>query len=489
MEGISLTELLQLERNLTEAQALTTSHSQTSLLPSHDELLAIHNSSSLSEVSIDAIKGLLQQDGSFNLALSCSKCHQSLFYDDECASSGTLKDNLQSCCHSSFEQTKHATELEISFWWFLLNSFSSCVVTLPNYTRLMIMNGIPPSLRSRLWGLLTQASDSSGVVDPYMEKLYESLNTDVSPDISIISKDVNRTFPELSMFSEYKTKVKFERILNAYSIFDSDMGYCQGLQFIVAPLLFHFQDELKTFNALVKLFEHNKLRSIYDSEMSGLNLWFYQFEKIFEKELPALFQHFQELEIDLNIFLSQWFLSFYSVTMPFNFLIRMFDILLLEGVKETLFRVGIAILSKNADLLQSIDETELTYQHLLSENCWGSFSQDVDQFMTAITALDVQSFTQVSLVALENQFTKLDKKHTSNRSFFNKVLDNFKTTAESVLSSNNDDGTSKSVFSATNSSQFSINEDFDLVEGLYKLCLEKGIDDPLLSRVKEKLYA
>lgn len=491
-----LADLLQLETNLAHAAVMLDTERQPSLLVSHLERFGVQGgASSHGEISTDEIKQLLELDGVFNLSLSCAECNQTLFYDDDCAASGSLKEGLQSCCHTTLDHSRKSSDLDISFWWFFLNSFSRCILTLPNYTRLMLTNGVPPQLRNRVWGVATHSADAQGVADCYMKTLYESLNKDVSPDISIIAKDVNRTFPHLSMFTSYETKVHFENILNSYSIFDSDMGYCQGVQFIVAPMLFHFQDELKAFNALVKLFEVNNLRTIYDTEMSGLNLWFYQFEKIMELELPELHNHFIELDIDMNMFLAQWFLSFHSITMPFNFLMRMFDVLLMEGAKETLIRVGITLLSKNGKLLQSIDDQELIYQHLLSENCWGILQGDVDGFFSSVMSLTVDNFTQDHLNGLEEQFENLDKKKHSNKSFFNKFLKNFRSTAESVLSSSMEQTSAShsrsTMFSSANSSQISMHNeaDFELVEGLYKLCLEKGVDDPLLSRLKDRLYA
>lgn len=479
MEG--LTELFQLESKLAEAQGALGAD-QTALLLAQLEL---RTTQTTAEISIDDIRHLLSQYGAFNLSLSCNECHQTLFDDDERAAKGSLKEGLQPCCKRTFLQQSETTDIDVAFWWFVLNSFTSCMMSLPNYTRLMLERGVPSALRSRVWGIITQSADASGATDQYLSTLYRSLNKDVSPDISIIMKDVNRTFPEILTFCEYETKFKFENILNAYSIFDSDMGYCQGVQFIVAPLLFHFGDELKSFNALVKLFELNKLRTIYDNEMSGLTLWFFQFDKIMGVELPSLHSHFQSLDIDMNMFLSQWFLSFCSVTIPFNFLIRMFDVLLLEGAKETLFRVGITILAHNSKLLESIDDPEVIYQHLLSENCWGIFQNDVDDFISSMMSLDVTQYGTESLAKLEMEFSKLEGQKSTNKSFFNKVLDNFKSTAESVLSSHEE--SPKSLFSMANASQGSLEEDLELVEGLYKLCLERGIDDPILTRVKDRL--
>ncbi|ODQ62449.1 hypothetical protein WICANDRAFT_76617 [Wickerhamomyces anomalus NRRL Y-366-8] len=501
MDSTTFQQLLELESNLSKAQQFLNTSNQTALLLSHLENLNNHSTAhtGFDGVEIKDIESLLQQTGSFDLAISCSSCNQLIYENDECAKNQIHKDNLQPCCMKMLKNLKQDDELEITFWWFFINNFSNCILTLPNYTRFMLTNGIPTSLRDRIWGLLTFSNNSKGENDEYLLNLYESLNKDISPDIRIITKDVNRTYPQLSMFTEFETKSKFEKILNAYSIFDSDMGYCQGLQFIVAPMLFHFdKDDFKTFNSLVKFFEINKLRNIYDNQMSGLNLWFYQFEEIFKHELPELSTYLIDtLNVDLKVFLSQWFLSFYSITIPFNFLIRVFDIMFLEGVKETLLRVGIVILSKNSKLLQSIDESELVYQHLLSENCWGVFQNNVDSFINEIMNLNIEQYTEENLQQLStnySQSTTKEEQDISPNSFISKMFTNLKYNAESILSSPIDSISSSksslfSINSESESSNTSIFEsDFDLVESLYKMCLEKGLDGPILDKVKDRLY-
>lgn len=500
MNDSNFQQLLELEGNLAKAQQFLDKSDQTTLLISHLEKLNMHSTSrsGFEELSIGDVEALLQESGSFDLALCCSACNQTIFENDQCAKDQIHKDNLQPCCLKMLKSLRNHDSLEVTFWLFFINNFSNCILTLPNYTRFMLSNGIPTSLRDRIWGLLTFSNDSNGEIDEYLLNLYESLNKDISPDIRIITKDVNRTYPQLSMFKDFETKEKFEKILNAYSIFDSDMGYCQGLQFVVAPMLFHFNNDFKTFNSLVKFFEINKLRNIYDNQMSGLNLWFYQFEQIFKNELPELSTHFKELDVDLKVFLSQWFLSFYSITIPFSFLIRVFDLMFLEGVKETLLRVGLIILSKNSKLLRSIDESELIYQHLLSENCWGVFQNNVNSFINEIVNLEIEQYTEENLQGLSNEYSelKIDEEEiaNSNNSFITKMFTNIKYNAESILSApmdSNSSSSSKSSLFSVNTESTSTNlfeSDHDLIESLYKMCVGKGMDDPILEKVKSRLY-
>lgn len=48
----------------------------------------------------------------------------------------------------------------------------------------------------------------------------------------------------------------FRRILLNYAVFNPDMGYCQGMSDLVAPLLTEIQDESDTFWCFVGLMEN-----------------------------------------------------------------------------------------------------------------------------------------------------------------------------------------------------------------------------------------
>ena len=55
----------------------------------------------------------------------------------------------------------------------------------------------------------------------------------------MIQRDLARTYPRLRLFKETSGEGQraMGRILRAYSVLDSEVGYCQGLGFLVGPLL------------------------------------------------------------------------------------------------------------------------------------------------------------------------------------------------------------------------------------------------------------
>lgn len=57
----------------------------------------------------------------------------------------------------------------------------------------------------------------------------------------MIQRDINRTFPAHDFFKEAGGlgQDSLYRISKAYAVYDSEVGYCQGLSFLAATLLLH----------------------------------------------------------------------------------------------------------------------------------------------------------------------------------------------------------------------------------------------------------
>ncbi|KAG1066083.1 hypothetical protein G6F42_026723 [Rhizopus arrhizus] len=73
----------------------------------------------------------------------------------------------------------------------------------------------------------------------HLETVYEQLCKEKSPHERIIQRDLARTFPRIDMFKQEngQGQSRMKRILESYSLYDPDVGYCQGLAFLVGPLL------------------------------------------------------------------------------------------------------------------------------------------------------------------------------------------------------------------------------------------------------------
>lgn len=115
--------------------------------------------------------------------------------------------------------------------------------------------------------------------------------------------------------------------------------------------------------------DHYRLRTCYLPDLSGLHLRVYQFQKLLSRHRPALFAHLESLNVE-PIYASQWFLSFFAVTCPLPMLLRIYDVIFLEGASETLMRVALSLMQRNEKKIMACTEFEDVLSLLLSRSLW-----------------------------------------------------------------------------------------------------------------------
>lgn len=77
-------------------------------------------------------------------------------------------------------------------------------------------------------------------------------------------------------------------VLVAYSIYDVDLGYVQGLNMIAGVLLYHIKSAEQTFWALVETMEYQELRLLYLDHFKLLKQHMVNIVKIIKTKIPDL---------------------------------------------------------------------------------------------------------------------------------------------------------------------------------------------------------
>ena len=136
---------------------------------------------------------------------------------------------------------------ELEFWTALVQDYPQTAQRLPTLTSNKIRAGVPPPLRGVVWVSMAGARD----ID--LEIQFNSLCNETSPHEGAISKDIGRSFPGVEMFrdADGDGQKMLARVLTAFSLYDPKIGYCQGLGFLVGPLLMQM-GEREAFCVLVR---------------------------------------------------------------------------------------------------------------------------------------------------------------------------------------------------------------------------------------------
>ncbi|KAI0161506.1 RabGAP/TBC [Xylariaceae sp. FL1272] len=148
-------------------------------------------------------------------------------------------------------------------------------------------------------------------------------------------------------------------VCKAYALYDAQVGYAQGMNFLIMPLLFNMPEE-EAFCLLVRLMKEYKLRDLFIENMPGLHMHLHQFERLLEDFEPALYCHLHRRGISPHLYATQWFLTLFAYRFPLQLVLRIYDLILSEGLSAIL-RFGIVLMQKNAStLLGMSDMSQLT---------------------------------------------------------------------------------------------------------------------------------
>ncbi|KAI6209759.1 hypothetical protein M3Y96_00254700 [Aphelenchoides besseyi] len=241
-------------------------------------------------------------------------------------------------------------------WRSLLNKWRTDITGRPPELQSLLQSGVPDMLRSEVWTLLSNCDDET------LTAAYHSLLEKDCISEPVIRRDIHRTFPAHDFFKETngKGQESLFNICKAYSLFDTEVIYCQGISFLAAALLLHMEEE-KAFSCLVKIMFDYELRSLFMQGFETLHLRLFQLEKLIQDYIPHLHRHFLDNNIESHMYASQWFLTLFTAKFPLQMVFFIIDLFLAEGI-NTIFHVALALLqdSKN-DLLMLDFEGILKY--------------------------------------------------------------------------------------------------------------------------------
>lgn len=109
--------------------------------------------------------------------------------------------------------------------------------------------------------------------------------------------------------------------------------------------------EEEAFCLLVRLMNQYHLREMFIQDMPGLHLHLYQFERLLEDLEPALYCHLHRRGVAPQLYATQWFLTLFAYRFPLQLVLRVYDLILSEGLEGAILKFGVALMQKNAETL------------------------------------------------------------------------------------------------------------------------------------------
>ncbi|KAJ3154503.1 GTPase-activating protein [Geranomyces michiganensis] len=290
-------------------------------------------------------------------------------------------------------------ETDWEFWGKVMNDYENTVRKHPRTFTRKIHLGIPDSLRGMVWQLICKGKD------PDLENQYATLLQRTSIHEKVIQRDLARTFPKHERFQEPggPGQESLFNIIKSYSLYDTEIGYCQGIAFVVGALLLNMPDE-EAFCVLVRLMRNYNLRDLYTPQMIGLQLRLYQFDELLMEQFPAVAKHLDSQEVKSNMYASQWFMTMFAYRFPLSAVFRIMDVIFAEGV-DSMLRFALALIKRNADAIVLLEFEQLL--EFLKNGLFEVYAENVNALILDAAAVKVTKSRLDKLAADHAEIVKL----------------------------------------------------------------------------------
>ncbi|WOL04662.1 TBC1 domain family member 2A-like [Canna indica] len=243
----------------------------------------------------------------------------------------------------------------------------------------LVQGGLPMTLRGELWQAFvgTKARRIEGYYDELLAleaessvgKEDESYNAnDIDNNMSKglqrphshieklkewkeqIEKDLPRTFPGHPTLDEHRRN-SLRHLLMAYARHNPSVGYFQDMNFFGGLLLLLMPEE-NAFWTLVGIiddyFDGYYYEGMIDFQVDQLVL-----EDLVRERFPALVSHLEYLGVQISWITGPWFLSIFVNTLPWESVLRAWDVFLFDGNRVMLFQTALALMELYGPHLQT----------------------------------------------------------------------------------------------------------------------------------------
>uniref|UniRef100_A0A674NQF6 TBC1 domain family member 2B n=1 Tax=Takifugu rubripes TaxID=31033 RepID=A0A674NQF6_TAKRU len=255
-------------------------------------------------------------------------------------------------------------EVSVGVKWenYLASTLNRDLVRSPEL-KALIRCGVPHEHRSRVWQWCVSfhvKKFRDNLAPDYYETLLNVARDKPNPASKQIELDLLRTLPNNKHYSSPSAGgiQKLRNILMAFSWRNPDIGYCQGLNRLVAVALLYLDQE-DAFWSLVAIVEVFMPRDYYTKTLLGSQVDQRVFRDLMSEKLPRLHAHFEHYKVDFSLITFNWFLVVFVDSVVSDILFKIWDAFLFEGPK-IIFRFALSLFKyKEEEFLKLQDSTTL----------------------------------------------------------------------------------------------------------------------------------
>ncbi|XP_028272440.1 ecotropic viral integration site 5 ortholog [Parambassis ranga] len=228
-------------------------------------------------------------------------------------------------------------------WINIISHWDRILLKKTSKIKMQCQKGIPASLRAKGWPFLCGAADRM----KQNKHLYESLDSQpgLQSWVDVIERDLDRQFPFHEMFlsKDGHGQRGLFRVLKAYTQYQPEEGYCQAQGPVAAVLLMNMPAE-EAFWCLVQISEEY-LPGYYSPLLEGVLFDAAMLTWVLKKTCPPAHKHLQQHGVEPLMFATDWLMCLFTRHLPFNTLLRVWDLFFCYGVR-VLLQVAVVLVRR-----------------------------------------------------------------------------------------------------------------------------------------------
>ena len=212
--------------------------------------------------------------------------------------------------------------------------------------------------------LISQAENTDFFLNKEKEKIRRELYQKLikcknSPVEDIVNKDVLRTARHKELFSSLDaigSQLLYDNC-KAVGCFFPQTGYVQGMNFIMGFLLeISGMEEFETFNFVVNFWKKRKnlYFGLFEAGLPLMQFLKFCFHKMLKHKMPKVADAIVAQGIPDELWVTKWLLSFFSFSVTKDYLIRIFDYLMVVDMFGLIY-VAIIITHQLKDIFLESD--------------------------------------------------------------------------------------------------------------------------------------
>ena len=225
------------------------------------------------------------------------------------------------CIMSNSINNFPSNELRLSIWSYYMNLDEFIIEHLKQYYKIGKNDKENEKYIEEYYIYLSKIIEKikeNNQLDEKDKKIYtpEKIKS-IKDSLDFIKRDIDRTYYN-DYFIKEGGKSKLNNILERMCAFPGNVGYCQGMNFILGAMLYLLRNEVKTLTMFSCMIQSYDLINLFAYNTPDYGIRVYQLNYFVKKYIPNIYYHFKNNNLSFDMIYSNWLLTLFTNYLTFD---------------------------------------------------------------------------------------------------------------------------------------------------------------------------